>query len=72
MSRFALEMFATAHPMLRRLQWRIATNGQSDCENRQRDYQNKAARQRRGHDVEANTSRKRSNVGAAVFKRQSG
>jgi hypothetical protein len=44
MSRFALEMFATAHPMLRRLQWRIAANGQSDCENRQRDDQNKAAR----------------------------
>jgi len=43
MSRFALEMFATGHPMLRRLQWRIATNGQSDCENRQRDDQNKAA-----------------------------
>jgi hypothetical protein len=28
MSGFALEMFATAHPMLRRLQWRIAANGQ--------------------------------------------
>jgi len=27
-----------------RLQWRIAANGQSDCENRQRDDQNKAAR----------------------------
>jgi hypothetical protein len=44
MSRFAREMVATAHPMLLRAWWRrIATNGQCDGENRQRDDQNNAA-----------------------------
>jgi hypothetical protein len=37
-------MFATAHSMLRRLHWRVTTNGQGDRENGQSDDENKAAR----------------------------
>jgi hypothetical protein len=37
-------MFATAHPVLRRLQGRVAKNGQRERENRQRNNQNEAAR----------------------------
>jgi hypothetical protein len=52
--------------LLRGLWQRVATNRQSDCENGQRDDQNKAAGYCRGHDVEANTSRKRSNGSVCV------
>jgi hypothetical protein len=55
-------MLAAAHPMLRRLQRRVATNRQSDSENGRRDDQDKAARQRRDHDVKVMLCRGESTI----------
>jgi len=55
MTALARHVCAAAHPMPWRL-WHFTADWQSHCKNRQSNDQDKAARQRRDHDVEVNTA----------------
>jgi len=63
MTALARHMCAAAHPMLPRL-WHFSADWQSHRKNRQSNDQDKAARQRRDHDVEVNTVVMRINADA--------
>ncbi|PYK62120.1 MAG: hypothetical protein DME43_00985 [Verrucomicrobia bacterium] len=54
MTALGRHMCAAAHPMPRRL-WHFGAGWQSHGKNRQSNDRDKAARQRRDHDVEVNT-----------------
>jgi len=64
MAALARHMCAAAHPMLPRL-WHFSADWQSHRKNRQSDDQDKAARQRRDHDVDVNTRMTRINADAS-------
>jgi len=77
MTALARHVCAAAHPMPRRLRY-FSTDWQSHGKNRQSNDQDKAARQRRDHNVEVNTVAMRINAGAGCafgeneFVRKSG
>jgi len=77
MTALARHMCAAAHPMPRRL-WDFSADWQSHGKNRQSNDQDKAAQQRRDHDVDVNTVIMRINADAGCtfgeneFVRKSG
>jgi hypothetical protein len=64
MTTLAHHMSAAAHPMPWRL-WYFSADWQSHGKNRRNDDQDKAARQRRDHDVNVNTRMIRINADAS-------
>jgi len=64
MAALARHMCAAAHPMLPRL-WHFSADWQSHRKNRQSNDQDKAAQQRRDHDVDVNTPMMRINADAS-------
>jgi hypothetical protein len=64
MAALARHMCAAAHPMVPRL-WHFSADWQSHRKNRQSNDQDKAAQQRRDHDVDVNTRMTRINADAS-------
>jgi hypothetical protein len=64
MAALARHMCAAAHPVLPRL-WHFSADWQSHRKNRQSNDQDKAAQQRRDHDVDVNTRMMRINADAS-------